>query len=149
MAIETVDPFVDVGAVIEIRVVRYLVDALPRQGSAILIIFGQLDDLRTVLARNGVAVHADGDSGNAGMRRNGDGSMAILAVNPHGSRVKAVRKGDGLGGSVADTVPLGPGEIVGGRKRSDANENHDRHTNAQGIVKQCFVHRLVRSSRSR
>ena len=59
VAVGTVNPFVHVGAVIEVGKVRDLVNALPRQGYAFFIVFGELDDLRPVLPGNGVAIHAD------------------------------------------------------------------------------------------
>ncbi len=59
VAVGTVNPFVHVGAVVEVGKVRDLVHALPRQDYALLVVLRQLDDLRSVLSGNGVAVHAD------------------------------------------------------------------------------------------
>jgi hypothetical protein len=59
VAIGTLNPFVHMSAVVEVRKVRNPVNPLPRQGHSFLVVFGELDDLRTVLPGDGVAIHAD------------------------------------------------------------------------------------------
>jgi hypothetical protein len=69
MAVRTSDTFVHVNAVIEVRVIWYSVDSFPRKRNTLLIVFCQLDDLRPCFPGNGMAIHANRDSGDCGMRR--------------------------------------------------------------------------------
>ncbi|MFA6439199.1 MAG: hypothetical protein WCX28_07820, partial [Bacteriovoracaceae bacterium] len=54
------DVFIDVNAVVEICEVWDLVDSFPRHQFTFVIILSQADDVRHVLPRDGVAVHAGG-----------------------------------------------------------------------------------------
>jgi hypothetical protein len=136
------DSPVHVDAMIEIGEIRDLVDPLPGEGDPLLVVLGQLDDLRTVLLRDRVAVHADRNGGNVRMRRPPDRAVAILAVDLHGSSVKLMGEGNRLSGSIADTVSLGPGDIIGRNRRRQGHKENQRNPDLQKVVKLGSFHAL-------
>jgi hypothetical protein len=59
VAVHARDAAIHVNAVIEICVVRHSVNAFPGEGDAFLVVVRQFDDLRAILAGDGMAIHAD------------------------------------------------------------------------------------------
>ncbi len=69
--------------------------------------------------------------------------MTVLAIDCHLSGVQLVGKGDGLGWRVADSVPLGARDKICESERQYRDEDRDRHTDLQRVVKSRFVHQQL------
>ena len=113
MTIDTVDPSVDMDAMIEVGKIRQLVDSFPRKRYSLFEILCQLDDFRFVLAGDGVTVHTYRNSGDSSVRRRSDSSVTVLAVNPHRPCVKLVGKSYRLDRGVPYAITLSAREKIG------------------------------------
>ena len=112
VAVHAVDAAVDVNAMIEVRVIGNLVDPLPWQSGPFFVILCQFDDLGFVLTGHTMAVHADGNGGNGGVRRDLGACMTILAIDLHRSGVELMGKRDRLYRSIPDPIAFRAGNKV-------------------------------------
>ena len=68
VAIRACDSFIDMHAVIKIRIIGYTVDPFPWHGNTFFIIFSELDNFGLVFSCYGMTIHACRHRGNGGMR---------------------------------------------------------------------------------
>jgi len=134
------DAFVDMHAMIEVRKIRHLVYAFPRQRLAFGVILCELDNFRLVLAGHAMAVHTGGNGGYHGMARSGHLRMAIFAVDRHRAGMKLMGKSDRLFGRIAYSIPFWPGNEVRHSKGTDCDEKDDGQANLQYIIEKRFLH---------
>ena len=134
MAIHAPNAFVDMYTMVEIGVIWHLMNTFPRKSDTFFVILCQLDDLRPVLSSDGVAVHADGRSRDAGVCRLRDPRMAVLTVDLHRPRMQFMRKGHRLGGRIPNPIAFCTRDIVGCDRCRECYEKHDREPDLERMV---------------
>lgn len=134
------DVLVDVDAVIEVCVIRYFVDPFPRHHLPFVVILRQTDDVRHVLAGDGVAVHTGRDGRNHGVTGFGCAGMTVLTIHSHLTCMQLVRVRYRLFRCIADAVPFRAGDKKGEHKRRQRNEHNDGKANLEKIIKIGLVH---------
>lgn len=124
VTLDTTDAAVHMDGVIEIDVVRRLVDLHPRNGPSRGGAFADQRKLGIVLEHLIVAVHARARGGNVREPRSFHRTVAIAAVHAHLLDVDVVGKRDRLDGLVADPRVLGRAIIPDRTHDGRANQHH-------------------------
>ena len=114
----------DVNGVIEINEVRHLVDLHPFNRLAARRAFTNERQTRIVFEHLIVAIHASGTRRNIGEPGFVHAGMTVTAIKTELSRVRVVRKRDGLDRLVADARVLGREVIPHPRRHRGADEHN-------------------------
>lgn len=133
--------FIDVHAVVEVRIVGHFVYPFPRHQLSFVVVLCQSNDVRFVFPCNRMTVHARIQRRNHCVPRFRRAGMAILAVNPHRSCVQFMRIRNRLFRLVINAITFCAGDIICECQRGERYKENGRNTDLEKIIKKGFIHR--------